>query len=233
MKLKLRILSGGAAQGIVTALAETLKAETGYDIDGTFSAVGAMKEKLLGGAPCDLIILSAKLIRELAESGHVVPGAITDLGVVFTGVAVKNGDPLPAIDDAPAFKASLLDARGIYCPDPERATAGIHFMRTLDRLGIQAIVASRLRSYPNGATAMRELAKTAEEKVIGVTQITEINNTPGLTLVGRLPREFELATTYTLAVNAKAEFPKVAHRFAEILSSKEASPLRKAAGFES
>ena len=65
--MKLRILSGGAAQGIVTALAEKLKTETGYDIDGTFSAVGAIKEKLLGGAPCDLIILSAKLIGELAE----------------------------------------------------------------------------------------------------------------------------------------------------------------------
>ncbi len=230
--MKLRILSGGAAQGIVTALAEKLKTETGYGIDGTFSAVGAMKEKFLGGAPCDLIILSAKLIGELAEGGRLAPGTVTDLGVVFTGVAVKIGDPLPAIDDAPAFKGSLLDARGIYFPDPERATAGIHFMKTLDRLGIRDIVASRLRPYPNGATAMREMAKVAEEKVVGVTQITEIINTPGLTLVGRLPREFELATTYTLAVSAKAEFPEVAHRFAEILTSEAASPLRKAAGFE-
>jgi molybdate transport system substrate-binding protein len=231
--MELRILSGGVAQGIVTALAEKLKIETGYDIDGTFSAVGAMKEKLLDGAPCDLIILSAKLIGELAESGHLAPGTVTDLGVVFTGVAVKKGDPLPAIDDALAFKGTLLDARGIYFPDPERATAGIHFMRTLDRLGIRDIVAPRLRPYPNGATAMHEMAKAAEQKMIGVTQITEINHTPGLTLVGRLPREFELATTYTLAVNAKAESPEAARRFAEILSSKEASPLRKAAGFES
>lgn len=231
--MKLKILSGGAAQGIVTALAEKLKTETGCDIDGTFSAVGAMKERLLGGAPCDLIILSAKLIGELAEGGHLAPGSVTDLGVVFTGVAVKIGDPLPAIDDARAFKESLLDARGIYFPDPQRATAGIHFMRTLDRLGIRDIVASRLRTYPNGATAMREMAKGAEGKAIGVTQITEIISTPGLTLVGRLPREFELATMYTLAVNAKADSPEAARRFAEILSGKEAGPLRKAAGFES
>lgn len=231
--MELKILSGGAAQGIVTALAEKLKTETGYDIDGTFSAVGAMKEKLLDGVPCDLIILSAKLIGELEESGHLASGTVTDLGVVFTGVAVKKGDPLPAIDDALAFKGTLLDAQGIYFPDPERATAGIHFMRTLDRLGIRDTVAPRLRPYPNGATAMHEMAKAAEQKMIGVTQITEINHTQGLTLVGRLPREFELATMYTLAVNARAESPEAARRFAEILSSKEASPLRKAAGFES
>lgn len=231
--MKLRILSGGAAQGIVTALAERLKAETGYDINGTFSAVGAMKEQLLGGAPCDLIILSATLIGELLESGHLEQSAITTLGVVYTGVAVKKGDPLPAIDDAAAFKQTLLDARGIYFPDPERATAGLHFMRILDRMGIHSMVAPRLRPYPNGATAMRELAHAAGEKLIGITQITEINHAPALTLVGRLPREFELATTYTLAVTARAEAPEAARRFAEILSGKEAARLRRAAGFES
>ncbi len=230
--MKLRILSGGAAQGIVTALAGKLKTETGYEIDGTFSAVGAMKEKFLSGAPCDLIILSAKLIGELAQSGHLAAGTITDLGVVFTGVAVKEGDPLPAVADAPAFKRSLLAARGIYFPDPELATAGIHFMKTLDRLGIRDMVAARLRPYPNGATAMREMAKAAGEGLIGVTQVTEILITPGLTLVGRLPREFELATTYTLAVSARAEYPEAARRFAEILTGEEAGPLRKAAGFE-
>ena len=47
--MKLKLLSGGAAQGVVAALAGRLQAETGYGIDGTFSAVGAMKEKLLAG----------------------------------------------------------------------------------------------------------------------------------------------------------------------------------------
>lgn len=231
--MNLRILSGGAAQGIVAALAEELKAETGYGIEGSFSAVGAMKEKLVGGAPCDLIILSAKLIGELAESGHLAPGTVVDLGVVFTGVAVRKGDPLPAIDDAQAFRESLLDARGIYFPDPERATAGIHLMQILDRMGIRATVAARLRPYPNGLTAMRTMAKAAEEKLMGVTQITEISGIPELTLVGRLPREFELATTYTVAVNARAESPEVARLFAKILASPKAGPTRKAAGFES
>ena len=231
--MKLRILSGGAAQGIVMALAEKLKAETGCEIDGIFSAVGAMKEKLLAGAPCDLIILSAKLIGELADGGHLAAGTIADLGVVCPGVAVRNGDPLPAILDAPAFKGSLVGAEGIYFPDPKLATAGIHFMRVLDQLGIRNEVASKLRPYPNGATAMRELAQARGETLIGVTQITEINNTPGLTLVGRLPREFELATTYSLAVCARAESPATARRFAEILCAREAAPLRRAAGFES
>ena len=49
--MKLTLLSGGAAHGLVAALAPQFKAETGADIDGTFGAVGAMRDKLLAGAP--------------------------------------------------------------------------------------------------------------------------------------------------------------------------------------
>ena len=230
--MKLKLLSGGAAQGVVAALAGRLQAETGYGIDGTFSAVGAMKEKLLAGEPCDLIILSAKLIAELERDGHLVSDAIAPLGVVYTGVAVRPGDPLPAVADAAAFRESLLAAEGVYFPDPRLATAGIHLMGVLDRLGIGAQIAPRLRPYPNGATAMRELAKAGGERLIGVTQITEIKNSPGLTLVGRLPREFELATTYTAALCRRAESPAAARRFLAILTGPEALPQRIAAGFE-
>ena len=49
--MRLRILSGGAAQGLVNALAAQFKAQTGCDIDATFGAVGTMRDKLEGGAP--------------------------------------------------------------------------------------------------------------------------------------------------------------------------------------
>jgi len=54
--MRLHVLSGGAAQGVVIALAAGFRAATGYEIDGTFGAVGAMKEKLLAGTPADVLI---------------------------------------------------------------------------------------------------------------------------------------------------------------------------------
>ena len=98
--MNLTLLSGGAAQGLVTALAPQFKAETGADIDATFGAVGAMRDKLLAGAPADLLILTASLIAELTQAGRVVAGSAADLGAVATGVAVRSGDPAPAIGDA-------------------------------------------------------------------------------------------------------------------------------------
>lgn len=119
--MQLRILSGGAAQSVVTALADQFRAETGYGLDCSFSAVGEMKAKLLAGVPADVVILTRALIVELAASGHVLPASPADLGRVRTGVAVRSGDPFPDIASARALRSTLLDAEGIFFPDPQKS----------------------------------------------------------------------------------------------------------------
>lgn len=224
--MKLDILSAGAAQGVVAALA----AEAGVEIAGSFGAVGAIKEKFLGGAPCDIIILTQAQIAELAAQRLVLPGSCANLGTVLTGIAVRSGDILPDVSDEGALRAALLAADGIYFPDAQKATAGIHFAKVLDALGIISEVAARLRTYPNGAAAMRELAR-ATGRAIGCTQITEILNTPGVVLVAPLPKAFELATVYSAAVSARAASTEAARRFAALLTTEASQALRAKAGF--
>jgi hypothetical protein len=52
---QIRLLSGGAAQGLVGQLKAGFAADQGCEVLGTFGAVGLMRDKLLGGAPCDLL----------------------------------------------------------------------------------------------------------------------------------------------------------------------------------
>ncbi|WP_296385191.1 substrate-binding domain-containing protein [Reyranella sp.] len=85
--MALRILAGGAAQSLV----ETAK--DGFEIEGTFSAVGAMRDKLLAGEPADIVILSRALVEGLAQSGHVVAGTMADVARVATAVAVRARSP--------------------------------------------------------------------------------------------------------------------------------------------
>jgi molybdate transport system substrate-binding protein len=230
--VKLEILSGGAVQGLVNALAPQFKAETGCDIAGTFGAVGGMRDKLMAGAPADLLILTFALIAELGRTGHVVPGSAVDIGIVRTGVAVRSGDPQPSIGDASKLRAALLAADAVYFPDPKLATAGIHFARMLEKLEISAALAARLRPFPNGATAMRGLAAASGGKPIGCTQVTEILTTPGVTLVGPLPKDFELATVYTAGIAARAQRPYEARHLAALLAGDAARDLRARIGFE-
>jgi molybdate transport system substrate-binding protein len=207
-------------------------AETGVGVRGSFGAVGAMREKLLAGEPCDVIVLTAALIDDLAAGGHVQPDTVAPLGRVATGVAVRAGEPLPDIADGATLARALRAATGILIPDPARATAGIHFASVLKRLGIYAEVAPRLATYPNGATAMRELAQATRPGLLGCTQVTEIKYTPGVTLVGPLPADYGLYTVYSVAVCAKAAQPEIAHFFAAMLSGPQSQGLREAGGFE-
>ena len=228
----LNILSGGAAHGLVSALEGLFYAEAGRAIHGTYGAVGMMRDKLLAGEPCDVVILTQALIDQLTASGHVVAGSARALGLVKTGVAVKTGEAAPKVDTPDALKAALLAAKGIYFPDPIKATAGIHVMNVLKKLGIDEAVADRLRPYPNGATAMREMAASTESGLIGCTQVTEILFAPGVELVARLPQEFELVTVYTAAVCTQSEQPQAATMLIDLLAGPEAAELRLAGGFE-
>ena len=232
MAKALHVLSGGAAQGLVGQLQQRMLDESGFAVEGTFGAVGAMRDRLLAGAPCDLVILTQQLVEQLANDGHVVPGSGVPLGVVRTGLAVKSGSRMPDVSSASALKAALLAADAIYLPDPVKATAGIHFMKVLEQLGVADAVAQRLRAFPNGATAMREMASAAEPGVIGCTQVTEIRYTRGVHLVGVLPQEFELATVYTAALCVTAREPQAAAAFVRLLAGDDARALREAGGFE-
>ena len=225
------VLSGGAAAAVVKGVQAQFERETGARINGSFSAVGEMRDKLVAGAPCDVLILTQPLITQLIASGHVVQGSARSLGLVKTGVAVKAGSKHPPIANREELAAAFRAATAIYHPDPEKATAGIHFMNVLKALGLDQELKARLRPYPNGATAMGEMAKSGEPNPIGCTQETEINYTPGVERVGSLPKEFELATDYTLGICRQAQQPELARKLAGLLAGPASEEIRRQGGF--
>ena len=228
----LHILSGGAAQGLVRQLQPAFEAAHGCRIEGSFGAVGVMKDKLLAGAPCDLLVLTHALIAELAGQGHATGPSARPLGLVKTGVAVKQGAALPDVATPEALRQALSNAGAVYFPDPAKATAGIHFMKVLVGLGVADALAARLRTFPNGAAAMGALAQAPEAGALGCTQVTEILFTPGVQLVGLLPPPYELATTYTAAVATRAAEPALAAELIAALTAVEAARTRRECGFE-
>lgn len=231
MARELQLLSGGAAQALVARLQPGFTQAHGFDVKGAYGAVGAMRDKLLAGAACDVLILTQALVGELAQQGHVHADTAAALGVVKTAIAVKAGDALPDVSTREALAGALCRATGVYFPDPQKATAGIHFMKVLQFLGLEGELCGRIHTFPNGATAMAELAR-APAGAIGCTQVTEILHAPGVQLAALLPKEFELATVYMAAVCAKAAQPEAAQQFVQLLAGAGAAHARRACGFE-
>ena len=232
MTAPLNLLCAGAAQGLIKALEAEFAARTGTTLASSFGAVGAMKEALLAGAPCDLMIVTDAMVAALCDSGQLLPASRAALGRVRTGLALRAGDAAPDAASPEALRAALLAAPAIYFPDPARATAGIHFADVMRQLGIFEVLAPRLRTFPNGATAMRALAASADAGAIGCTQITEILYTDGIVLLGALPPQFDLATVYTAAVSATAAQPALAAQFIAMLAGAGSRAVRQAGGFE-
>jgi molybdate transport system substrate-binding protein len=94
-----------------------------------------MRERLLAGDACDAFVSTAAMLDSLEQDGRVIAGTVRTLGRVRTGIAVRAGEPLADVSTGDALAARLREAPAIYVPDTERATAGIHFVRVLDRLG--------------------------------------------------------------------------------------------------
>jgi len=104
MPMTLHLLCAGAAQGIVRALQPRLLAEAGAAIAGRFGAVGAMKEALLAGEPCDVLVSTNTMIGELMAAGHLRGGSRASLGRVLTAIAVRAFSR----QDADAIRPDLL-----------------------------------------------------------------------------------------------------------------------------
>jgi molybdate transport system substrate-binding protein len=138
---------------------------------------------------------------------------------------------LPKVGDANSLRAVLLAADTIFFPDPNKSTAGIHFAKVLELLGIREAVASRVRTFSNGTTAMMAMGD-ARGHAVGCTQATEILAVPTVRLVGPLPKGYDLSTVYTAAVSANAPNRAQAEAFVKKLVSAESKATRLAAGFE-
>jgi molybdate transport system substrate-binding protein len=144
---------------------------------------------------------------------------------------VRQGDARPTIDTAGQLREALAAAGEIHFPDPEQATAGIHFAKVMRSLGIWESARQQLRPAPNGATAMRALAASTARRPIGCTQATEILSTPGIVIVAPLPPGCELATTYAAAATTSSSDPGAATPLIGLLADPALAERRCRLGF--
>lgn len=226
----LRILSAGAAKGLLAALKADFEAETGCSVGAEFAPVGTVTESLALGTPCDVLITSEKMYRQLSDHDVRRAVAVTELGSVRTSVAVRVRDYPLDVSTPKLLRESLLAADAIFFPDPLRSTAGVHLVRTLEQLGLSDRLSERLRPFPDGATAMSALAGCSDRLPVGCTQATEIAYTEGVTEAGPLPEPHRLDTTY-LAAAVSTPHARLAAEFIEFLARSEVRQVIRQYGF--
>lgn len=228
--MTLHIISAGAAQMLINEIAPAFSSMAGDNIDAVFGSAGSMKERLLSGAPCDILIITSALMNEVSAAGHVLPETIQSIGSTSIGIAVPAGGARPDISSPAALKASLLAAEGIYFADAQRGTAGRHVMTVIQRLNILTDVQDALKQYSSGPAAMAGLAKSTKKNAVGCTQISEILYTKNIELVGPLPSKLGLTTQYDIAICKSGNNMALAKKLVEALTSTSSEETRTRCG---
>jgi molybdate transport system substrate-binding protein len=224
-------MSAGAVEAMVKALVPEYERASGNTVELNFGTAGSLRDRAQNGEKADLIILPPAAIDSLEKSGMLVPGSRMDLGRTVTGVAIKEGAPVPDISTPEAFKQALLKARTVGFTDPKAGgSSGNFFAKLLENLGIADEVSRKTVHGNRGFEVAQAVADGRVE--IGTTFISEILTVKGAKVVGPLPGELHNVNTYTAAILASSEAQDAAKALLKTLSNPATAPRWTAAGLE-
>jgi molybdate transport system substrate-binding protein len=218
----IRVLSTLAVMGAMREVTAQYETETGTRIDADFAPTVALLERLRGGEPADIAILTAQGIDDLIAEGIIRRGTRTDMARSFVGIAVKAGAPKPDIGTVDAFTATLLAARAVAYS--RIGASGLFFAGLLDRLGIAASVKTLV--VPSGFTAERLVTGEAD---LAVQQVSELLMVPGIEVVGALPSEIQTVATFSAGLLTQSAASAALLGF---LTSQAIAPVLQRTGLE-
>ena len=226
--LALRGISSMATRELLADLLGAFQARTGSIV--SMESMGGLDvaRRVSAGEAFDLVVLASDAIDKLIASGHLLAGSRVDLVHSGVAVAVQAGAPRPDIGSAEAVRRAILAARTIsYSTGP----SGVALARLFVQWGIADQIKDRIVQAPVGVPVGTLLASGEVE--LGFQQLSELIHVEGITVVGPLPSEIQITTTFSGAVCAATKQPEAVRALLAFLSSSEADAAKQRQGMVS
>jgi molybdate transport system substrate-binding protein len=171
----------------------TKQADIAINIESV-GGVDAAKRVQVGEA-FDVVVLASDAIDKLIAAGHIDSTSKVNLVNSGVAVAVKSGSTAPDISSETALKAAVLAAKTIsYSTGP----SGVALAKLFERWGIAEQIASRIVQAPPGVPVGSLVANGEVE--LGFQQLSELIHLEGISIVGPLPPEIQITTTFSAGV---------------------------------
>jgi molybdate transport system substrate-binding protein len=198
----LSIVSSGAFAPAWKVLLPMFEQQSGLKLQSQAGAsVGdaptAVPRRLARGEDIDVVIMSGPALAHMMAAGFV--SARQDLALSRIGLAVQAGAAVPDIATPEALTTVLLGAGRIAL---SRSVSGVYVQeRLLARLGIAEAVSERL-VFAAGEPAGAILARG--EADVALQQVSELKPVAGITLVGPIAEDVQLATMFAAGLVASS-----------------------------
>ena len=214
-------ISSMATRGVLAELSLLYGQQHGLavQIEAT-GGVDAVK-RVLAGEVFDLVVLAADAIERLIVAGRVVSGSRVDLVRSCVAVAVRAGAALPDISTEPALRNAVLAAASI---GTSTGPSGVQLAQLFERWGITDQIRSRTVVAPPGVPVGALVARG--EVALGFQQLSELIPLDGIHIVGPLPADVQINTTFSAGLCSSSAQPQVAQALLGFLASPQASDAK-------
>lgn len=184
-------------------------------------------QRVRAGEAFDVVVLASDALHKLVAADQVVAGSVVDLVHSGVAVAVKAGAPQPDIASEDAVRQAVLAARTIsYSTGP----SGVALAALFERWGIADAVRERIVQAPPGVPVGTLVARGEVE--LGFQQLSELLHVQGIAVLGPLPPEIQITTTFSAGVCANAAQPEAARALIAFMASSEAADAKRRQGMD-
>jgi molybdate transport system substrate-binding protein len=220
---ELKVWTSRAIATVLEVVGPQFERETGHKLSVASGFSPEFIKRINAGEQFDILVAPPPVLDSMIKAGKLKADTRTLLVSSETGVEVRAGAPKPDISTVAAFKQALLNAKSItYLPVP-----GVPQM--LERIGIADAVKSK-STVPDTDIVSELVAKGEVE--LGIVVVTQILTTSGVELVGPLPAEIRITTTFGGAISANASAPAAAFALLQFLRSEEVVKVIRKQGME-
>ena len=227
----MKALVTATVSGLLDALLPEFEVKSGVTVERWDATAGKVRDKLLEGGPADVAFVTASVIAEVEKAGRLVMPTKVVLARSKLGVAIRKGEPRPAIATEDDLRRLILSARSIALTDPAGGgNTGKYFMGVADRLGVGAELKAKTRLYRHGGHVSEGVA--AGEADFGITVISEIVPIEGAEVAGPLPDSVQNVSITYAAVATGAEQPAQAQALIAHLTAPSAAAAVRKCGME-
>jgi molybdate transport system substrate-binding protein len=231
MTRELKVFSGIAVRGVLEALVPDFERARGVRLDIVWNTAPALVKRLQAGERADVLILNRAGMDAMTRAGRVLAGSEVTLASSATALAIRAGAPRPDISTADALTRTLLAARAIAYTDPAAGGAsGIYFAQLIERLGIAAAVNAKTTFPPAGGLVGPLLTSGAVD--LAVQQKPELLEVAGVEILGTLPGDLHMVTTFVAGIDASSAEVETAKALIDLLAAPSTVDLFRARGLD-
>jgi molybdate transport system substrate-binding protein len=228
-----KVLATTAMKTVFEELSPAFERATGHRLNITLGPSLRLEKQLGEGEPADVAIVSASGARDLAGQGRLVFGSVSEIAKSSIGVAVPKGALKPDLSSVEGFKRAMLAARSIACSKPVGGgQSGVHIAKVFADLGIAEAMAAKAKYGAGGAAGLAGLVVLRGEADVGIQQMAELMAVDGIDVVGPLPAEIQMVTSFVAAIPASAQQPDAGRKLIAFLTTPDAKHIIAAKGLE-